>query len=142
VSGQLVPPTIALAVSKLLERVTRLERRLGSLEQRIGLPELDFSFAGVLFVAASPRWYCRLGRTTITEIVASVATPGTTTTTVAVKVNGTTTAATINLTAGVAHITVAATVLLGVDDYLTCSVTAAGTGAADLNIQVRFRYPT
>lgn len=72
----------------------------------------------------------------LTQIDATLDTPGTSTTTIAVKKNGST-LVTFSLSAGIYHQTV---LLFGPSftptDYMTVETTAAGTGAKNLNVQM------
>ena len=72
----------------------------------------------------------------ITQVDATLDTPGTSTTTVVVKRNGST-VATLSLASGIYHQTALLTdVSLTAFDWLTVETTAAGTGAKNLNVQM------
>ena len=72
----------------------------------------------------------------ITQVDATLDTPGTSTTTVVVKKNGST-VATLSLTSGKYHQTALLfDVSLTAFDWLTVETTAAGTGAKNLNVQM------
>ena len=94
----------------------------------------NFSQATVA-VEASPRW--SPDKTVrICQVDATLDTPGSSTTTVVVKKNGST-VATLTLNAGRYHQTALLTdVSLTQFDYLTVETTAAGTGAKNLNVQM------
>jgi hypothetical protein len=94
----------------------------------------NFSQATVA-VEASPRW--SPDKTVrITQVDATLDTPGTSTTTVVVKKNGST-VVTLSLTSGIYHNTALPVDLsLTQFDWLTVETTAAGTGAKNLNVQM------
>jgi len=94
----------------------------------------NFSQATVA-VEASPRW--SPDKTVrITQVDATLDTPGTSTTTVVVKKNGST-VVTLSLSSGIYHNTALPVDLsLTQFDWLTVETTAAGTGAANLNVQM------
>jgi hypothetical protein len=72
----------------------------------------------------------------ITQVDATLDTPGSSTTTVVVKKNGST-VVTLSLTSGIYHNTALPVDLsLTAFDWLTVETTAAGTGAANLNVQM------
>ena len=94
----------------------------------------NFSQATVA-VEASPRW--SPDKTVrITQVDATLDTPGSSTTTVVVKKNGST-VVTLSLASGIYHNTALPVDLsLTQFDWLTVETTAAGTGAANLNVQM------
>ena len=94
----------------------------------------NFSQATVA-VETSPRW--SPDKTVrICQVDATLDTPGTSTTTVVVKKNGST-VATLSLASGIYHQTALLTdCSLTAFDWLTVGTTAAGTGAANLNVQM------
>jgi hypothetical protein len=94
----------------------------------------NFSQATVA-VEASARW--SPDKTVrITQVDATLDTPGTSTTTVVIKKNGST-VVTLSLTSGIYHNTALPVDLsLTQFDWLTVETTAAGTGAANLNVQM------
>lgn len=94
----------------------------------------NFSQATVA-VEASPRWQPEKTMR-LCQVDATLDTPGTSTTTVVVKKNGST-VATLTLNSGRYHQTALLTdVSLTSTDYLTVETTAAGTGAKNLNVQM------
>ena len=94
----------------------------------------NFSQATVA-VEASPRWQPDKAMR-LTQIDATLDTPGSSTTTVVVKKNGST-VATLTLASGIYHQTnLPVDVSLSTTDYLTVETTAAGTGAKNLNVQM------
>jgi len=94
----------------------------------------NFSQATVA-VEASPRWSPEK-TVRITQVDATLDTPGSSTTTVVVKKNGST-VVTLSLTSGIYHNTALPVDLsLTQFDWLTVETTAAGTGAKNLNVQM------
>lgn len=95
----------------------------------------SFNIAGAVVAAESVGWWPRRS-VRMHRVFVALTTAGTTTTTVVAKKNGTT-VATINLASGVTTAAVdVSVVLLGAEvDRLTFAVTAAGTGAAGLQVQ-------
>ncbi len=125
--------------ARLVRRVENLERgqRLANNPRSTAEPlEATFSHAGTPTTAASARWYPR--RTaTLTRVIASLATAGTTSTIVTVYVNGGS-QGTITLASGVNKNTgTFDDVLVADTDYLTVAATTVGTGAAKLTVQAR-----
>jgi hypothetical protein len=100
---------------------------------------VPFSFAGVLVVSESPRYYPHIATRLVTVHVA-LGTAGTSNTVVTVKKNGTALSPTITLGSGV--YTGSATFYEGMTadlDYLSIAVTTVGSGSpADLVVQARF----
>lgn len=95
-----------------------------------------FSAQGTLAAFTGTQRYYVTGAGTLTLSKAALGTAGSTDTTILVKKNGAT-AHTVTVAAGANLGTAAATVTVAVDDYLTVDVSVAGTGAADLTVQVR-----
>lgn len=131
----------------VMERLTRLVRRVDDLERRLRArsaakpPAAEplegiFSLAGALTTVASGRWYPR--RTgTLTNVFASLDTAGSSSTVVTVYVDGAS-QGTITLGSGVNKSSVTFDDVLVADtDYLTVAVTTVGTGAANLTVQAR-----
>lgn len=107
-------------------------------QQGGGLPELPpFSFGGALTVSTSGRYYPPIN-VQLTKMVVSLGTAGSTSTTVVLRKNGAIIGtATVGGAAG-NKVEVALAVSLQADtDYLSCSITAVGTGATDLVVQPR-----
>lgn len=104
-----------------------------------GLVELPpFSLAGIMRVSVSPRYYSPVV-VRLTKLVVSLGTAGTTTTTVELRKNGGAIAS-VSLGAGETFATTALSDGMVNDlDYLQVAVTAAGSGAEDLDVQVRCR---
>lgn len=125
---------------RLVRRVEDLERRLRTraTDRPTALEPLEatFSHAGTPTTDESGRWYPR--RTaTLTAVVASLGTAGSSSTVVEVSVNGGV-QATVTLGSGVnLGNDTAAAVLVADTDYLTVAATSVGTGAADLTVQAR-----
>lgn len=120
------------------------ERRLAIIERRIRTPptfptetELIFSLPGVVLVSTSPKAYLRAD-SRLVNIVCSLGTTGTSTTTVQIKKNGST-IATVTLTSGVGFSRIrAGETFIADSDAVTVNVSGAGTGAAGLIVQLRF----
>jgi len=133
-------PNLPARLERLVRRVEDLERRLRTANTERPLPleplEATFSHAGTPTTAASARWYPR--RTaTLTQVLVSLATAGTTSTIVTVYVNGGS-QGTITLASGVNKNTATFDDVLVADtDHLTVAATTVGTGAKDLTVQAR-----
>lgn len=132
----LTPPSVTGDLSSLKKRVTDLERKLdafGKTRPYLGTP---FSLAGAIYVSESPPWTTPV-KLTIVEIVGLLGTAGSTTTTVALKVNGTTIVS-LNIAAGEQLRKLTTSKILAPDqDVVTIACTAAGEGAEDLDVIVR-----
>lgn len=121
-----------------------LERRLVILERRIrneptvpSHSEIMFTLPGSLTGSTSPKAYLRVD-SRLVNIVCSLGTAGTSTTTVQVKKNGTT-IATVNLTSGATFSRARAAEMFVADtDALTVTISAVGSAAANLSVQARF----
>lgn len=98
--------------------------------------EAVFSHAGTPTTDPSGRWTPR--RTaTLTDVVVSLATAGSSNTVVTVYVNDGS-QATVTLGSGVEQNSTTLEAVLEADtDYLTVAATTVGTGAADLTVQAR-----
>jgi len=133
-------PNLPARLERLVRRVDDLERRLRNRATEAPDPgeplEATFSHSGTPTTAASARWYPR--RTaTLTQVIVSLATAGTTSTIVTVYVNGGS-QGTITLASGVNKNTGTFNNVLVVDtDYLTVAATTVGTAAANLTVQAR-----
>jgi hypothetical protein len=118
-------------------RVAELPR--GTVLETTPLHDLPFSYAGPVAASTSPRWYAPRALT-IVNVFGSLGTDGAGTTTVNVKRNGTT-VATLSFASG-AHTASDTTIttpgMTADTDYLEVEVTAVGTGAEDLDVQVRY----
>lgn len=139
-TASLDSPTLGRALRALERRVRDLERalttRLPTTTPKSQRQEAVFSYAGTLTVATSPRWYPRT-TARLTQVVASLATAGTSDTVVTVYVNGTS-VGTLTLRSGVTKASGSFTSALTADtDHLRVGVTTVGTGAADLTVQAR-----
>lgn len=139
-SGSILPPRVERVISDLLARVTRLERVLGDARDRTGPPELVFSYPGDLLAETSGQWVCRTGRTSVFEVVAGLVTAGTTDTDVEVLVNGSTALA-LTIPANATTTTSSPSLTLAVNDRVSVEIATVGDDAADLVVQLRFRYP-
>lgn len=101
--------------------------------------DIPFSYAGGLVASTSPRWYAPRALT-LTKVFGSLGTAGTSTTTINIKLNGTT-VATLSFTSGTQtnSTTTISTANLAADtDYVTVEIATAGTSAANLDVQVRY----
>lgn len=132
----LVLPDVVPMVRDLARRVGILERRTidrGADTRR----EIVFTLPGALIGSTSPKYYVRDGGL-VTSVLCSLGTAGSTSTTVQIKRDGVV-VRTITLAAGVTVARAVPQVPLGADqEALTVTVSAAGTGARDLTVQVRF----
>lgn len=138
-SEKLLTPEVRRMIGDLARRIGILERRISSTATGAPTPvntDLPFSYASTLTVSESPpaklRWTGFL-----TSIAVALGTAGSSTTTFTVKRNGTV-IATVNLTTGVADLTVVIGVRVYAEDRLSIAITAAGTGAADMTATARF----
>ena len=120
--------------SQKAQLVRQLDAQVLSGKVEMVVPS-TFSQADVK-VEASPRW--QPDKTMrLTQIDMTLDTPGTSTTTVVVKKNGST-VATLSLASGKYHQTALLwDVSLTTADWLTVETTAAGTGAKNLSVQMR-----
>lgn len=98
---------------------------------------MPFSFNGAFTASTSPPWYPQ-HTALITKIHCALGTTGSSTTTVQLKVNGSVVAS-VNLGSGVPYNSATLSKKVFWYDSVTCTVSAAGTGAADLTIQVKTR---
>lgn len=102
--------------------------------ERRTAPEVLFSHAGALTATTSPRWYSRHGGRLV-KVVVSLATAGTSTTTVTIYRNDVS-VGTVDLLSGEQYKTLTLNVALVADvDHLRVGVTTVGTGAKDINVQ-------
>jgi hypothetical protein len=100
------------------------------------LQPMIFNYPGALAASIiSARWYVRRPAVA-TKITYSLQTAGTSTTTVTLLKNGSTWQTLSGLTTGVNKADAIISQLLAKDDYIQATVTTAGTGAADLTVQV------
>lgn len=133
----LTPPTLPSDVSSLKKRVTDLERKLNNasgLNPYLGVP---FSLAGTIFVSESPPWSSPV-KLRISSLAVLLGTAGSSTTTVALKINGST-VATVNVAAGEKSRKLTISQQLAPDqDVVSVACTASGNGAKDLDVIVRF----
>lgn len=112
-----------------------LQSRVEAAEQG----EIVFTLPGSVSATASPRWYPPRG-ISVVKVFGSLTASGASTTTVDIKRNGTT-IATLSFGSGVftaTDTTVTTPGLTADTDYLTAEVTAVGTGATNLTVQVRY----
>lgn len=129
------------AAARNRQDISVLQRRLRTTggQTRPAPPEpleAVFSHAGSPTTTESGRWYPR--RTvTLTDVLVSLGTAGTSNTVVTVYVNGGS-QGTITLGSGIhASMGLFDDVLVADTDYLTVAATTVGTGAADLTVQAR-----
>lgn len=133
-------PGLTARLARLQTRVEDIERRLRTRATTRPVPaeplEAVFSHAGTPTTDPSPRWTPR--RTaTLTTVVVSLATAGSSNTVVTVYVNDGS-QGTITLGSSVEQATgTFDDVLVADTDYLTVAATTVGTGAADLTVQAR-----
>lgn len=127
----LTPPSVIDEISALKKRVTDLERKLDAAARSRPYLGEPFSLAGPIYTSESPPWKVPVD-VRISALVVLLGTPGTTTTTVALNINGTQTIST-SLAAGEVSTTLGTSILVSADlDTVTISCTAAGDGAEDL----------
>jgi len=140
VTKGLLPPELEREVSKLKKRVSDLERVLGEVLAGGRDHGLPFTIAGPVYISESPPWTPRFA-TRAVEVIALLGAPAEVgTTTIEVRKNGNPIGAGLALGVGetVKRFTISSP--FGADeDLLTVGVTAAGTGAEDLDVIVRFR---
>lgn len=133
-------PNIKQSQDGIDGRVKDLERQIRrrAVERPADAPPLEavFSHPGTPTTAASARWYPP--RTaTLTEVIVSLATAGTSSTVVTVYIDGGS-QGTVTLASGVHAATAEFDDVLQADtDYLTVAATTVGTGASDLTVQAR-----
>lgn len=136
-SQGLTPPSMTKELSSLKKRVSDLERRLDALlspNQYLGIP---FSLGGELYLSESSPWSSPI-ELRVATMVAMLGTAGTTTTTVAFKVNGITVTS-LSLGAGEKFKRLTLSKSLAPDiDFATIAITAVGSGAANLDVIIRF----
>lgn len=133
-------PTIHTVMGSQANRLLRAEQRQDpkvtsrttlATAASAGLP--PFSLSGGVVVSTSPPW-TPFGQVTISNVRVLLGTAGSSTTTVALKKNGTT-FATVSLASSATDSTPQlATATLAPGDLLTVAVTAAGTSASDLTV--------
>lgn len=133
----LTPPDIRAMVRDLFRRVDLLERRLSNLARRKLILDIPFSLDGVVYVSTSPPYYLADRGGTVYEVVVGLRVAGTSSTTVIVTKNGNT-IATVTLASGETFKKVKLTSdFTGNQDRMNVQVTAPGTGATGLDVQVR-----
>lgn len=134
--GGLTPPDIRATVRSILTRLDLLERRLARLVAFRLVVDIPFTLVDVS-VSTSPRYYFAVPGAQVFEVAVSLGTAGSSTTTVTVMKNGNV-IATVTLAAGATFkLTKVTSDFTGNQDALTVAVTGAGTGALDLDVQVR-----
>lgn len=135
----LLPPEYAREVGRLKNRVLALEKRLGELERGARDHGLPFTIDGTVFVKESPPWTPRF-LTRAVDVIALLGTAGTTATSIEIRKNGTPISGGFSLAADetVKRFTLSSPFSPD-EDLLTVAVTAAGAGAQDLDVIVRFR---
>lgn len=130
-------PDLRTTLEGLRKRIEVLERRIREQPGAETEDELIFSLPGALVASTSPRGYVR-NTSRLVNVVVSLGTAGSSTTTVLVKKNGST-IETITLGSGVNFDRTRTSVSFTADsDYMTVTVSGVGTGAADLTVQARF----
>lgn len=135
----LLPPEYAREVGRLKNRVLALEKRLGELERGARDHGLPFVVSGGLYVVESPPWTPRF-LTRAVDVIALLGTAGTSTTSIEIRKNGSPIGAGLGLASGetVKRFTLSSPFSPD-EDLLTVAITAAGAGAQDLDVIVRFR---
>lgn len=131
--------TEAAALTSLTKRVESLERRTVFPGRPSIQDDIPFTLPGPIIASESPRYYPPNGGSLV-RVFASLGTVGTSTTTVRIKKNGVVIDS-FNLTSGVdtASAYLGDVNLAGDSDYITVAVTLAGTGARDLDVQLRIK---
>lgn len=135
----LLPPEYAREVGRLKNRVLALEKRLGELERGARDHGLPFVIDGAVFAKESPPWTPRF-LTRAVDVIVLLGTAGTSTTSIELRKNGAAVGAGFALGSGekMKRFSLSSPFTPDVD-LLTVAVTAAGTGAEDLDVIVRFR---
>ena len=128
--------------------IKELQRRVANLERRIferdnagaggDTIRMGWAVDGVLTTGTSHGWPLTSGDSyTLDDLSATLDTAGSTTTTLEVRKNGVA-VATLDLAAGITSASVAPSESYADGDLYTIAITAAGTGAADLQTFARF----
>lgn len=125
-------------VSELLRRVENLEALLNRAPTGAGdnPNEITYTLSGPVQVDTSPRYY-PTGPVALTDYLVSLGTAASTSTTILVKVNGTT-EATITVPASTQKLTGSLDIVVTTSDYVTVGVSVVGTGADDLFVSLRY----
>lgn len=135
----LLPPEIAREISRLKKRVSDLERELGDLLRGARDHGLPFVIDGPVIVRESPPWTPRF-TTRAVDVIALLGTPGTSSTSIEVRKNGSPVGAGLSLGPDETVKRFSLSSAFAADeDLLTVAVTVAGSGAEDLDVIVRFR---
>ena len=130
-------PDVRVLLRNLERRLSILERRIREQQGAAFNDETVFSLPEAVAASTSPKAYLRADCRMV-NVVASLGTAGSSTTTVQVKKNGST-VVTLTLAASATFTRTRANVGFIEDtDYITVTVSAAGTGAKDLTVQARF----
>lgn len=136
----LLPPEIEREIARLKKRVSDLERVLGEVLSGARDHGLPFVIDGAVFVKESPPWTPRFA-TRAVDVIALLGSPATSgATSIEVRKNGNPIGA--GLTLGVDETVKRFSIsspFAPDEDLLTVAVTAAGVGAQDLDVIVRFR---
>lgn len=133
----ITPPDIRATIKAILKRLDALERRLSNLARSRIVRDIPFTL-DVVAVSTSQDYYLPEPGGVAFEVVMSLRQPGTSTTTVTLQKNGNV-VATVSLTSGV-RVKVQGSLAVdynGNQDRMNVAITAAGTGAAGLDVQVR-----
>lgn len=135
----LLPPEFEREIARLKKRVSDLERLLNEVTSGARDHGLPFVLAGTLYVVESPPWTPRFA-TRAVDVILLLGTAGTDTTSVEVRKNGNVLGSGMGLESGetIKRYTISSPFTPN-EDLLTVAVTAAGTGAEDLDVIVRFR---
>lgn len=131
----MIPGTVGgrVANASPVRRSVDAERPSGAASR----PSVVFSLPGSVAASTSGPWVADAG-TTLVSVRALLGTAGSSSTTVVVKVNGTS-VGTVTLASGDTSERADINAALVADtDVVTMAVTAAGTGAADLTVIARF----
>lgn len=140
-SRGLTLPDVAGQIGVLKQRVTDLERQLSRVIDLLSDQGLPFNLPGSVTETESDPWTAR-SKIRLSEAVILLGTAGSTTTTVKVKVNGTA-IGTFSMGAdevGPRKFLMSHT-LAPDQDVVTVEVTAAGTGAENLDVILRWAMP-
>ena len=144
--------TRPLRLPTAMSEVDDIKRRLFDLERKVGLTQSDtrpttepeivvFSQGGdataVSTTEVSGRYHPLLRRK-LSYVLCTLATSGSTTTTVSIKKNGTEITTVSLASSDTFEEKTLSTVFAAATDYLTVAATAAGTGAEGLTVQAKF----
>lgn len=133
----ITPPDIRSTVKSILKRLDALERRLSNLARRRVVRDIPFTVE-VVSASTSQPYYLPEPGGVVFEIVLSLRTPGTTDTTIDLLKNGNV-VATVTIAAG-SSVKIQGSLAVdynGNQDRMNVEITAPGSGALGLDVQVR-----